>query len=469
MRIAGYLVFAVLVVCTGSLSAHAAPDKASFQLSDLRKLVSLSDPQISPDGKRIAVIVSTPDWKSDKSKQEIDLVDVATGSRRAATWHRSGIASLHWSHDGTRLGFIAKDALPDPTPAIGSDSKNDDNGTGSDDEHQQQIFVMPMDGGDPIRVTHAKRGVDAFSWSPDDTRIAFISEDEPANAKAIKHHDDAFKVTDNHFLTRKALTPWHLWMVASAGGKSTRLTKGDFSLETDQQDSAPDPTWSRDGRSIAFVRFPSPYWGPSFQSVVDVVDIAGGEPRALVTTQGAIDFDFAPDSDTFAYLRPRGGDENNGNAVYVGNAGKTRDATAALARNFNSYAWLPQGNALVLAGALGTHAALWEQPLTGAARNLDLGDVEASAQVSVSHNGAIAFVGSTATHPAELYVMDSVNAKPRRLTNVNAFVDDLALGRTQSLDWNGPNGFHEDGALTLPVGYTEGRKYPLVLVIHGGP
>ncbi|MGA9826811.1 MAG: hypothetical protein WBQ57_00505, partial [Rhodanobacteraceae bacterium] len=254
MRIAGYLVFAVLVVCTGSLSAHAAPDKASFQLSDLRKLVSLSDPQISPDGKRIAVIVSTPDWKSDKSKQEIDLVDVATGSRRAATWHRSGIASLHWSHDGTRLGFIAKDALPDPTPAIGSDSKNDDNGTGSDDEHQQQIFVMPMDGGDPIRVTHAKRGVDAFSWSPDDTRIAYVTEDEPANAKAIKHHDDAFKVTDNHFLTRKALTPWHLWIVASAGGKSTRLTKGDFSLETDQQDSAPDPAWSRDGHSIAFVR-----------------------------------------------------------------------------------------------------------------------------------------------------------------------------------------------------------------------
>ncbi|MGA9422480.1 MAG: S9 family peptidase [Rhodanobacteraceae bacterium] len=469
MRIAGCLVFAVLVVCTGSLSAHAAPGKASFQLSHLRKLVSLSDPQISPDGKRIAVIVSAPDWKSDKSKQEIDLVDVATGSRRAATWHRSGIASLHWSHDGARLGFIAKDALPDPTPAIGSDSKDDDNGIGSDDKHQQQIFVMPMDGGDPIRVTHAKRGVDAFSWSPDDTRIAFISEDEPANAKAIKHHDDAFKVTDNHFLTRKALTPWHLWIVASAGGKSTRLTKGDFSLETDQQDSAPDPAWSRDGHSIAFVRFPNPYWGPSFQSVVEVVDIAGGEPRALVTTHGAIDFDFAPDSDTFAYLRPRGGDENNGNAVYVGNAGKTRDATAALARNFNSYAWLPHGNALVLAGAQGTHAALWEQPLTGAARSLDLGDVEASAQVSVSHNGAIAFVGSTATHPAELYVMDSVDAKPRRLTNVNAFVDDLALGRTQSLDWNGPDGFHEDGALTLPVGYTEGRKYPLVLVIHGGP
>jgi dipeptidyl aminopeptidase/acylaminoacyl peptidase len=65
--------------------------------------------------------------------------------------------------------------------------------------------------------------------------------------------------------------------------------------------------------------------------------------------------------------------------------------------------------------------------------------------------------------------MDSVNAKPRRLTNLNAFVDKLALGRTESIEWHGPDGFHEDGALTMPVGYRGGQTYPLVLVIHGGP
>ncbi|HET7223803.1 MAG TPA: prolyl oligopeptidase family serine peptidase, partial [Rhodanobacteraceae bacterium] len=69
----------------------------------------------------------------------------------------------------------------------------------------------------------------------------------------------------------------------------------------------------------------------------------------------------------------------------------------------------------------------------------------------------------------ELYVLDSTNARPRRLTDVNAFMDRLDLGRTESIEWSGPDGFREDGVLVYPVGYEQGRKYPLVLVIHGGP
>lgn len=466
MKLTACFASVLFVACAGPAFAQATPvhtgATASFQLSDLRRLVSFGDPKISPDGRRVAVIVTTPDWKSDKHKQQIMLVDVASGAQRVLTWRRSEISGLHWSHDGTRLAFIASDAMPDPL-------------AGPDDDHKgakgakAQVFVMPMDGGDALRVTDAKRGVDAFSWSPDDSRIAFISEDEPANEKALKHHDDAFKVTDNNFMTRKALTPWHLWVVSSSGGKATRLTHGDFSLQTDQQDGAPQPAWSRDGRSIAFTRFPSPYWGPSFHSVIDSVDANGGTPSALVTAQGAMDVHYAPGTDHYAYLRPRNGDQNNGNAVYVGHAGSDRDVTAALARNIDTYAWLPNGKGLLLAGAKGTDSVLWMQPLSGAARQLDLGDVQAHADLSVARTGTIAFIGSTASHPSELYVMSSVNAKPRRLTNLNAFVDDLKLGRTQPLQWDGPDGFHEDGVLTYPVGYTAGRKYPLVLVIHGGP
>jgi dipeptidyl aminopeptidase/acylaminoacyl peptidase len=72
-------------------------------------------------------------------------------------------------------------------------------------------------------------------------------------------------------------------------------------------------------------------------------------------------------------------------------------------------------------------------------------------------------------HPSELYVMNSANAKPRRLTNLNSFIDGVTLGRTESIEWQGPDGFLEDGALTYPAGYQRGQKYPLVLVIHGGP
>ncbi|MBU6476451.1 MAG: S9 family peptidase [Xanthomonadaceae bacterium] len=426
-------------------------------MDDLQKIVALSDPQISPNGKAIALTVSTPDWKTDKYRIEIDLVDVASGTRRTLVRNRENLSSPRWSPDGERLAFLAEDAK---TGAV-------------------QIFVMPMNGGDALRVTDDKQGVDDYSWSPDGQSIAFIAQDPPLNADAIKAHNKVFRVTDGHFLLTRDVAPWHLWVVPAEGGKARRLTKGQFSLGTEPGGTTT-PAWSRDGKRIAFTKFPDAYWAQSFRSVIAEVDVASSSMRTLVAAQTSDDFKFAPAGDAYAFLRPRDGDQNNGDAVYVSVDGKIHDATAALARHFRNYAWMPDGQSLIVAGGLGTHTVLWQQPLSGKARLLDLGNVEANnglgtttsddtIRMSVSRTGAIALIGTTANHPSELYVLASPNAKPRRLTNVNAFVDNLDLGRTESIKWEGPDGFREDGVLTYPVGYERGRKYPLVLVIHGGP
>jgi dipeptidyl aminopeptidase/acylaminoacyl peptidase len=441
-------------------SAFAAP--STFQASDVRKLVNLSDARISPDGTRIAVVVSTPNWTTDKADQEIDLVDVASGARRPLTWKRSGISEPRWSPDGTFLAFLAE------APAAKKKADADDSDAGGDDK-QTQIFVMRMDGGDPVQVTETDRGVDSFRWSPDGKRFAFVTHDTPANEKAIKAHNKVFQVTDNNFQVRTALTPSNLWVVASTGGKATRLTQGNFSLDTDQQDGTPEPAWSPDGKTIAFTRFPDPYWALSFQSVIDSVKAGGGTPDTLVSATGAADFEYAPAGTAAAFMRPRDGDENNGNAIYVMANGKTFDVTAPLARNIEAYAWMPDGKTLLMTGADGTHSALWEQPLDRAATRLDLGGVEIRPDLSVSKTGTVAFIGSTGQHPGELYVMDIAGGKPRRLTDIDAFTDKLALGRVASINWQGPNGFQEDGVLTYPPDFVQGRKYPLVLEIHGGP
>jgi dipeptidyl aminopeptidase/acylaminoacyl peptidase len=459
-------VYCVLAL-TQSVRVFAATPE--FQLEDLKRIVSLSDARISPDGKQIAAIVSTPDWKTDKAQQEIDIFDAASGARRVVTWKRTGISSPKWSEDGTRLAFLAEDSAPPSDENVGASSNAKGRGGNDSNEKRTQIFIMPMDGGDPIRVTDAAKGVDEFAWSPDGNQIAFITADEAENAKAIKEHDDAFQVTDNHFLTRAALTPWHLWVVPSTGGAAKRLTQGSFSLQTDQRDSTPVPEWSRDGRSIVFTRFLEPYWGPSFHSVIASVDANAGAIRTLAPAAGSNMAAYAPGGDALAYLRPRGGDQNNGNAVYVMVSGSVLDVTRSLDRNVNAYRWLPDGKGLLLEGFDGTRSALWEQPLQGVAKPLALGEVEASPDLTVAKNGAAAFVGSTPTRPSELYVMDSLRAKPRRITNLNAFVDEVSLGRTVPIEWRGPQGFAEVGVLTYPVGFQAGHQYPLVLVIHGGP
>jgi dipeptidyl aminopeptidase/acylaminoacyl peptidase len=446
------------LLCLACLLAHPGAAAArTFQLDDLRRIVSLRDPQISPDGKRVALVVSTPDWNTDRASSEIDLVDTARGTRRTLVETRAGLSSPRWSPDGTRLAFLAKDPATNKT----------------------QVFVMPANGGRARRATDNRQGVDDYAWSPDGKRIAFIAQDPPLHAEAIKAHDKVFRITNGHFLLTGDVAPWHLWVVPAAGGKATRLTRGGFSLGTDQGGTTT-PAWSRDGKRIAFTRIPGVHWASSFHSVIAEVDVASGAMRTLVPGQAADHAEFAPAGDTYAFSRPRDGDRNNGNAVYVNAGGNTYDATAALARHFGNYLWMPDGRSLILAGGLGTHTVLWQQPLSGKARLLDLGDVEANdglgtttsndtTRMSVSRGGAIAFVGSTANHPSELYVLDSVHARPRRLTDVNAFVDRLELGRTASIAWDGPDGFREDGVLVYPVGFEPGRKYPLVLLIHGGP
>lgn len=439
------LAVCLLVVALPNL-AQAAPNSHGFRMQDVRKITSIYDPRISPNGKQIVVVMSTPDWKKDKRPARLVLIDTATGKQRTLTWDRDDVSSPRWSPDGSRLAFLA-----------------------DNDDGQSQVWVMPMDGGDAKRITDDKQGVDEFSWSPDGKRIAFVAQDPPLNEKAIKHHDKAFQVTTGNFQMRKALAPWHLWVVPSDGKrKARRLTRGAFSLDTGQGGATP-LVWSKDGKYIYFTKFPSPYWGPSFHSVIASVNVRNRKLHTVVTAQTSAGFAFARGDTAYAFMRPRGGDQNNGNAVYVHAHGKTYDATHALARNFNSFAWLPGGHALLLEGEKGTHSVFWVQPLDGKATQLDTGSVNAGADMDVSGNGEIAFVGTTAEHPGELYVMSSPKAKPRRLTDVNGFVDNLRLGRSKTVDWTGPSGFHEDGVLTYPIGYQKGRTYPLVLVIHGGP
>ena len=134
--------------------------------------------------------------------------------------------------------------------------------------------------------------------------------------------------------------------------------------------------------------------------------------------------------------------------------------------------WMPDSKSLLIAGHKGTDAALWVKPLDGAAQRLQLGPVQPVQpfwlDASVSNAGAIAFTGSEANHPNELYYMSSSTATPRRLTSYNDAVAKLDLGKVQPVTWTF-EGFSENGTLTYPPGYDASKAYPLVLVVHGGP
>ncbi len=436
--------FMTCILLAGSTFAQTV-EQQSFQLKDLRKLVRISSPRISPNGKQVVLIASRPDWKNDKTKQEIDLVQVADGALRKLTFQRKGLSFLRWSPKGKQLAFLAKDPK----------------------SKKSQLYVMSMNGGDAVRITNSKTGVNAYTWSPDGKQFAFIAQDTIPNPKAIKHHEDAFRVTDNNYRVRAAVQPWHLWVAPAKGGKTKQLTKGNRSLRTDQG-SMSAPVWTADGKSIVFCEYPNVWEGNSWHSVLASVDVKTGKIKTIVSEEGSTNPVFAPEGKMLAFMRPRNGDQNNGFAVYVRENEKITDATAALAHNIRNFAWLPDGKNLLLMAEKGIRGVMWQQPVQGKTRLLNTGDVLPGREVSVSKNGIIAFTGSTARHPAELYVMKSVNSKPHRLTNFNAFIDSLSIAKNEGINWK-LDGFQEDGVLTYPVNFEKGKKYPLVLVIHGGP
>ncbi len=451
---------------TAAADTVVAPH-TDFRLTDLRRLVQVGSPEISPDGKRIAYVVTRQDWKDDKARRELDLVDVADGATRPLTYRRDGVGSPRWSPSGSRLAFVA----PDTATKKG------------------QIWVLSMAGGDPVRLTDSKTGISAYSWSPDGRTIAYIAQDTVPDPKAIKHHEDAFQITLNNYQIRKAPQPWHLWIVPADGGKARRLTAGSWSLETVPGGAAP-PAWSADGKSLVVVRHPGVWFGDAYRSTLIRVDTAAaadstpalavGAPDTAATRvgttgdtlfagEGAGDPRVAPKGAALAFQRARGGDMNNGNAVYVAEDGKVRDATADMARDIGAFAWLPDGRSFLLTGALGGRSVLWLKPEDGAARVLDLGGVQPAGTPSVAENGAVAFVGRAADQPGQLYYLASPDAKPKQLTHVNAFLDSMHLARVNTIAWRGPGGFSEDGVLNYPADYVKGTRLPLVLVIHGGP
>ena len=145
-----------------------------------------------------------------------------------------------------------------------------------------------------------------------------------------------------------------------------------------------------------------------------------------------------------------------------------RDIRASIDRNVTAAVWAKNAEALWLQGQAVTDDMLWYVPLVGAPKAAALGAVGPVILGNTAQNGAIVFVGASASHPQELYIVASPSSPPLQLTNDNDFVSSIQLGKTVSVQWQN-DGYHEDGVLTYPPGYKSGKKYPLVLYIHEGP
>ncbi len=429
---------------------------ARFTLDHTEKVVRLADPQISPDGRRVALVVSRANLEENRYDPQLVLVDTATRAQSILVRDRAGLGQPRWSPSGDRLAFLA-------------------NAGGA-----AQVFILPMSGGEAWQLTKSPTAVQQYAWRPDGGAIAYVAADEAPKRTGEERHNRAFEVRTNDFLRTSAPMSSHLWLIATDGSAAAkRITSGAWTLPVSLPPSSPASpiSWSPDGKQIACVKVASPYSGDGDQSAVQIVDVETGAMRALTgRSRNESQPVISPDGRHIAYWHPRESQTRNVNEIHVApiSGGEGASVTRAIDRNVQRAIWTSDSKALVVSANDGTTVGVWVQPLTGAARRLDLGKLVPAAafwlDASLNARGDLAFLASEPARPSELYTTStSPGAKPARLTSFNDEIAALELGRTETVAWDGADGFRQDGVVTYPPGFAAGRKYPLLLFIHGGP
>ncbi len=427
-----------------------------FDAAAFSQLVRVAEPQLSPDGRSVLIVVARQNAAQNVWDNSLVRVDVRSGVQTVLTKVHTGLRHPRWSPAGDRVAFLASV----PAKAGGAVA---------------QIFVLSAGGGSARMVTTAPRSVQHFAWRPDGRAFAFAMP-AATDATKVAGREISFEVTDEDYLASEPATPVEIWQVPASGGESRRLVSGPGSLPAPTS-SGPPPSalaWSPDGRMLAFVRRATSRPSDLAGQVV-ILDPAGGTPRELTSGGGEIVSHpvFSRDGRELAFWSRADGLSRNEVHVVEIASGSRRSATAALDRSVYRALWRGEGKELLLGGMDGTRTALWIQPADGPAQRLELGEVNPSGtywvEVSNSPDGGIAFVGTTPRRPAELYYLPSVTATPRRLTDFHREIAGRSLGAVETVEWRGEGGIEMTGVLTYPPAYLPGTVCPLVLDLHGGP
>ncbi len=507
-----------LFLCAALLAPAAArpADRRSITETDLFRFVWVADPQISPDGARVAFVRVAVNRKKEGYETAVWVVP-ADGSDGPRAFTSGPLdASPRWSPDGKWIAFtrsVEKDGKPQPS----------------------QLYVIPSGGGEGRALTDLPKGADAPEWSPDGRTIAFVSTTndkdlarkakQDAGGKDASANGDGDRESDVRVITRAVYRfngrgyldrdrPGHIWTVdARAEGASLptpkQITRGEF----DEGGIA----WSPDGAEIFFTsnREKEPYYLEPDRDLY-AVRVNGGlggaerspaqrasegftperaeDMRRVADIDGPIgEFAFSPDGrriafrgvlngrparsydqpDLFVVDRAPGATPRSLTTGYdydVG-SGLTGDQRAPRGASPSVLAWTKDGRSIVTETSERGRANLLRfDAASGQAAPVTTGDQEVISSSATPDASRFALVISTPTAIGDLFVLDAAGGAPRPLTRFNeALFSELSLTAPEEITYRSFDGKTIQAWVQKPPDFDPAKKYPLILNIHGGP
>ena len=469
-----FLAVASLVLAAGSLSAQS---RRPATFDDVLNIKTIQGATISPDGRW--VIYGVRQWVSEQDpstplaeaqasprtgrmESRTHVWKVATdGSSpaRQITFGEKGESQAQFSPDGKFISFVAARGAA---------------------EAKSQIYVMSTEGGEAWKLTDAKENVSAYSWSPDGSRIAFVATDPRSAAEEadIKRRDDE-RVFEGDFRFAQA------WVIDVQTRAAARVTEG---TERTVQGA---PSWSPDGKQFVFsaattpmlrdnrrdvyIATLAPASGPAGEQASKVEKIStnwgnDGSPR------------WSQDGATIAWVS----EPNNTAPLPDGTAAgvvmqqrlvlydvRSKTINDTLTPAFDSEAgspvWTNEGKRVMFVTGNRAYNEAFAYDLTSGTYT-QLSEKRTINGTSISKDGrTIAVTMDAPDSAAEIYVTDPSFANFKRLTNTNPQLAEVQQGETEVVTWKSSDGAEVEGVLLKPVGFQAGRRYPTLVVAHGGP
>lgn len=445
-------------------ATFAIAQERRFTIDDLLKVRRVSDPQVSPKGDLVAFTITDMDKTANKGTTQIYLVPLNGGEMRRLTNDVHSSTSPRWSPDGERLAFIS----------------------GRDGE--DQIWTMDVSSGALKEITSISSGAGDPVWSPDGNWIAFTSDvypecpndacnkkraDERAASKVKPHVAD--RLLYRHWKSWKDGTRSHVFVVAAKGGEARDLTPGDYDAPPFSLGGMTDYAFSADSKELAFASNHDKVEATSTNGDIWLVPVRGGTAKNITAANRAYDGSprFSPDGRFIAYRSqsiPGFESDRFRLMLYDRRTGRAQSLTESLDSWVDEFTFSPDSQTIYLTAEERGKAPIYSVSVNGGPiRKVVTEGV--NGELNVTRDGrSLVFSRSSMAKPSEIYRanIDGTGTKPLTTTN-DASISTFRLQSAEEVTWSGALGAKVGGWILKPANFNSRRKYPLVVLIHGGP
>jgi dipeptidyl aminopeptidase/acylaminoacyl peptidase len=417
--------------------------KRNLTTDDGLQMVGLSSSMISPDGQSVIFGKSTLNWEKNKRETKYFYIS-ADGENEYQYIGEDGASSLTYSPKGTYISL--KRAV----------------------DKKQQVFLMRTSGGEAVQLTKHETSVGSYVWAEDESAIFFIADRAQSKEEEKKKKDgyDSYVVDEGP--NGQTADNWNnVWMIDLKTKKEKQLTKGDHLLSS--------LAVAPNGKKLAFTRRTENRRNQGNLSEIYLYDLEKEEMIQLTDNaapEGGLQ--WSPDSKKLAYTAQDDKTwELRNDKIWIMDP-STKDyemASGNFEGNIQGYYWAKDGKSIYFNGLQRTQSNLYQLNLANKSVN-KLTDSQGILRVygMSKAQDKVLFSLNDTDKPSDLYVSDLPNFKPKQLTDLNPnFQDSFYLANTRVIQWKSKDGTEIEGLLHLPPDYEEGKKYPLLLHIHGGP